>query len=132
MMTRRRMVGAVLALFSSTVLFSGALHAAKMVENIEGSPIPGGLSDAQIVKAIQQGGATRGWIVKKVDAGHLEATIYVRSHMAKVDITYDAAAYAIRYNSSENLGYKDGKIHRNYNKWVQNLNMDIQRALAML
>lgn len=132
MMTRRMMVGAVLGLFSSVLLFSGAAYAAKPVENVEGSPIPAGLSDAQIVKAIQQGGATRGWIVKKVSSGQLEATIYIRSHMARVDIMYDAAAYAIRYNSSENLGYKDGKIHRNYNKWVKNLNMDIQRALAML
>jgi len=132
MMTRRRLAGAVMALFGSAVLFSGAVYAAAMVENIEGSPIPGGLSDEQIVKAIQQGGATRGWIVKKVSSGHLEATIFVRSHMAKVDINYDAAAYAIRYNSSENLGYKDGRIHRNYNKWVKNLNMDIQRAFAML
>lgn len=132
MLSRRMMVNAVVAVFSSALLFSGAAYAAKKIENIEGSPIPGGLSDAQIVKAIQQGGTTRGWIVKKVDSGHLEATIFIRSHMAKVDIMYDAAAYAIRYNSSENLGYKDGKIHRNYNKWVKNLNMDIQRAFAML
>ncbi|TOP12853.1 hypothetical protein CGH23_04310, partial [Vibrio parahaemolyticus] len=26
----------------------------------------------------------------------------------------------------------DGKIHRNYNRWVNNLNVDIQRALALL
>ncbi len=132
MASRRTLMAAWMGAFCTALLFSGAAYAAKMVENVEGSPIPGGLSDAQIVKVIQEGGATRGWIVKKVEAGHLEATIYVRSHMGKVDIMYDAAAYAIRYNSSENLGYKNGKIHRNYNKWVNNLNMDIQRALAML
>ena len=74
----------------------------------------------------------RGWIVKKIEPGQLEATIYVRSHMAQVTIDYTASGYSIRYKDSTNLGYKDGKIHRNYNKWVQNLNMDIQRAFAML
>ena len=131
-MNKRTFIGAVLALVTSTLLLSSPAYAAKAIENIEASPIPSGLSDAQIVKAMQNGGATRGWIVKQVEPGHVEATIYVRSHMAKVDIMYDAAAYSIRYNNSENLGYKDGKIHRNYNKWVNNLNMDIQRAFAML
>ena len=131
-MNKRSLMGAVLTLVTSALLFASPVYAAKAIENIEASPIPGGLSDAQIVKAMQNGGATSGWIVKQVEPGHVEATIYVRSHMAKVDIMYDAAAYTIRYNDSENLGYKDGKIHRNYNKWVQNLNMDIQRALAML
>jgi hypothetical protein len=132
MMNKRIFVAAVLTLVTSALLPGGNAYAAKVIENIDASPIPSGLSDAQIVKAMQSGGATRGWIVKQVEPGHVEATIYVRSHMAKVDIMYDAAAYSIRYNDSENLDYKDGKIHRNYNKWVQNLNMDIQRALAML
>ena len=132
MMNKRTLLGAMLGLLTSTLLLGSPAYAAKAIENVESSPIPGGLSDAQIVKAMQNGGATRGWIVKQVEPGHVVATIYVRSHMAKVDIIYDAAAYSIRYNDSENLGYKDGKIHRNYNKWVLNLNMDIQRAFAML
>ena len=106
--------------------------AARDIQNIEGSTIPAGLSDRQIQAAMVSGGQTRGWIVKAVRRGHMEATLFVRSHMAKVDITYAAKGYSIHYRDSKNLGYADGKIHRNYNKWVQNLDMDIQRALALL
>ncbi len=123
---------ALLSLFSMALLLAGNAHAAKPIENVEGSSIPAGLSDEQIAKTIQRGGAARGWVIKKVAAGHLEATIFVRSHMAKVDINYSNDSYSIRYNDSENLGYKNGKIHRNYNKWVKTLNMDIQREFAML
>jgi len=112
-------------------LGSSGVHAAVQVEDIEGSSIPAGLTDEQIQKTMQNAGLVRGWVIKPVASGHMEATIYVRSHMAKVDIIYDAATYSIRYNDSENLGYKDGRIHKNYNKWVQNLNMDIQRSFAM-
>jgi hypothetical protein len=105
--------------------------AAKPIENIEGSRIPAGLTDEQIQAAMVTGGKIRGWIVKPVDSGHMEATLFVRSHMAKVDIRYDANTYSITYKDSENLGYENGKIHRNYNKWIANLNMDIQRAFAL-
>ena len=132
MMMNRYPMGAMRAIFAACLLFSTAAYAASQIENVEGSPIPDGLSDEQIVKTMQTGGMVRGWIIKQLEPGHLEATIYVRSHMAKVDIHYDAAAYSILYNDSEDLGYKNGKIHRNYNKWVKNLDMDIQRAFAML
>ncbi len=132
MMTKRHLFGVLITVLAGSLLFSTAAQAASEIENVEGSPIPSSLNDEQIVKTMQTGGMVRGWIIKQLEPGHLEATIYVRSHMAKVDITYDAAAYSIRYNDSENLGYKNGKIHRNYNKWVKNLDMDIQRAFAML
>jgi hypothetical protein len=109
-----------------------ALWAGRPIENVEGSPIPQGLSDKQIQNAMISAGQTRGWIIKPVGAKHMQATIYIRSHMAKVDIRFDRSSYSIVYNDSENLDYQDGRIHRNYNKWVANLNMDIQRALAML
>ncbi len=128
--SRRR---SVLAAVTVLVLAAaGPVWAAARIQNVEGSPIPAGLSAEQIDKAMKAGGATRGWIVKSMGAGHLEATIFVRSHMAQVDIRYADGSYSITYKDSQNLGYANGKIHRNYNKWVQNLNMDIQRAFAML
>ena len=84
------------------------------------------------MNGIVEGGKARGWIVKEIGPGHARATIYVRSHMAKVDIRFDQTVYSIVYHSSDNLGYANGRIHKNYNKWVQNLNMDIQRAFAMM
>ncbi len=129
MITRRSILtlSAVILLAQST-----AVWAARAIQDVQGSPIPAGLSDKQIQGAIVSGGQTRGWVVKRVGAGHMEATLFVRSHMAKVDIRYADGNYSITYKDSQNLGYANGKIHRNYNKWVQNLNMDIQRAFAML
>jgi hypothetical protein len=125
---------------STIVLFATALalwgsataHAAVEIQNVEGSPLPEGISDEQIQKVMVSAGMTRGWVVKAVGPGHMEGTLLIRTHMAKVDIVYDATGYSIRYKDSENLGYKNGKIHRNYNKWVQNLDMDIQRTAVLL
>lgn len=56
----------------------------------------------------------------------------VRDHRADITIAYDADSYSIRYRDSQNMDYNNGKIHRNYNRWVANLNYDIQRALAAI
>jgi hypothetical protein len=55
--------------------------------------------------------------------------LYIRSHVATVDIYFGTTSYSIIYKDSVNLDYKDGRIHRNYNKWVQNLNSDIQSKI---
>ena len=47
-------------------------------------------------------------------------------------IPYNNNYYSIIYLNSVNLKASDGKIHRNYNRWVNNLNVDIQRAIALL
>ncbi len=132
MVLRQTLALAALLVFICTTLFSDATHAAARIVDVEDSSIPDDLSDEKIVKTIQRAGTVRGWVVKRIETGHLQATIFVRSHMARVDINYTANSYSIRYNDSDNLGYENGKIHRNYNKWVQNLNMDIQREFAML
>jgi len=66
----------------------------------------------------------------EIGPGHLEAQILVRSHEAKVDIFYDEAMYSIIYKDSVNLKYDNGLIHKNYNKWIRNLDIDIQRTLS--
>nr|WP_256834309.1 hypothetical protein [Pseudomonas oleovorans] len=52
-----------------------------------------------------------------------------RDHQAEITIPYSASSYSIRYRDSQNLGYKNGKIHRNYNKWIHNLDRSIQQEL---
>ncbi|MBF5602231.1 hypothetical protein HQI21_26760, partial [Escherichia coli] len=44
--------------------------------------------------------------------------------------TYTATYYNIKYDSSLNLQASDGKIHKNYNRWVRNLDKDIQVNLS--
>jgi hypothetical protein len=84
--------------------------------------------------AIYEGCNRRKWIPSKVRDGDIEATLYLRSHVAVVDIVYDKDSFQVHYVRSENLNYKqrDGEelIHPNYNAWVKNLTADIDAALS--
>lgn len=130
-MTRTFRCTAATMLVSLVVLLYGC-SSTRPVENLEDVSIPAGLTMEQIENALVQGGQTRGWLVKKLEPGHAEATIFVRSHVAKVDIYYNQDSYSIRYKDSENLDHADGKIHGRYNEWVANLSGDIQRAMVYL
>ena len=60
----------------------------------------------------------------------VQAEITVRGQFyAAIDIRYTRNSYAITYRDSRDLGYKDGKIHRNYNRWVSMLDRDILAGL---
>lgn len=116
---------ALLALFAAPAL------ALKPIETVNDAPIPEGFTASQVQKLIMAAGAERGWIIKPAGAGELEGTLLIRSHVVKVRIPYSTSSYSIQYKDSTNMKYKDGKIHRNYNTWVLNLNGDIQRTLLM-
>lgn len=114
------------------VAFSGTVYAkAPLIQNIDHSPITSSqsLTMEDVEKAIIEGARVRGWQAQVLKPGHIEAVLYVRSHVAKVDIRFDTKNYSISYKDSVNLDYKNGRIHRNYNKWVMNLNSDIQSKI---
>lgn len=97
--------------------------------------VPPGLAAKDISKAIRMGVAQRGWVVAKDDPGKIDAVLSLRTHVARIAIAYDQKQVKINYVSSENLDYaeKDGgrKIHRNYNKWIQNVVSDISKQLQV-
>ena len=79
-----------------------------------------------IVTALQK----REWTVQRLSPQLVQAEINVRNqYYAAIDIRYTRNSYAITYRDSRDLGYKDGKIHRNYNRWVNNLDSDILAGL---
>ena len=79
-----------------------------------------------IVNALQK----RDWTVERLSPQLVQAEINVRNQFyAAIDIRYTRNSYAITYRDSRDLGYKDGKIHRNYNRWVSMLDRDIMAAL---
>ena len=79
-----------------------------------------------IVNALQK----REWTVQRLSPQLVQAEINVRNqYYAAIDIRYTRTSYAITYRDSRDLGYKDGKIHRNYNRWVNNLDSDIMAGL---
>ncbi|WLH90849.1 hypothetical protein PSH87_02150 [Pseudomonas sp. FP453] len=79
-----------------------------------------------IVTALQK----REWTVQRLSPQLVQAEITIRNqYYAAIDIRYTRNSYAITYRDSRDLGYKDGKIHRNYNRWVNNLDRDIMAGL---
>jgi len=81
-----------------------------------------------IVAALQK----REWSVQRLSPQLVQADITVRNQFyAAIDIRYTRNSYAITYRDSRDLGYKDGKIHRNYNRWVSMLDRDILAGLRV-
>lgn len=105
------------------------------VKEIPRTPVPArGASMAEVGKAIKAAGAGLGWVMKEKTPGLMIGTLYVRDHMAQVEIPYSTSSYSIRYKDSSNLKYNatDKTIHSNYVGWVQNLNNAIRVQLSMI
>ncbi|MBA7844740.1 hypothetical protein HV213_01790 [Klebsiella sp. RHBSTW-00484] len=99
------------------------------IEQIQ-TTVSAGHTEAQVKKAIIKAGAQREWIMSDAGPGVIKARQQSRDHVAEIKITYSATRYSINYDSSLNLMASGGKIHRNYNRWVHNLDKDIQINLA--
>ncbi|WP_394126530.1 hypothetical protein [Vibrio hepatarius] len=102
------------------------------VMNVEDTPVGYNLQSKQVKMAIMQAATNRGWVVEEVSPGEFNAKLHVRSHYAEVKIPFNSKFYSILYLNSDNLRAEDGKIHRNYNRWVNNLNVDIKRQLSLI
>ncbi|HIF9276496.1 TPA: hypothetical protein ACX6QU_000147 [Photobacterium damselae] len=102
------------------------------IRNIENTPVVYNLQVQQVKTAIVQSAINRGWSIEDSKPHVLIAKINVRNHMAEIKIPYDNKYYSIVYLNSSNLKADNGNIHRNYNRWINNLNMDIQRAITLL
>lgn len=84
----------------------------------------------QVSRAIVTAAHDRQWVVQSVRPGMVKAALTVRGkHHAEVDIPYTPTSFEIVYRSSWGLDYKDGQIHGNYNRWVNNLRDNILKQL---
>ena len=100
------------------------------VTNQSIGPAGGTAKSLQEVKtAIVEAGKARGWTVRDIAPGHLEAELRLRGHAAVVDIKYSTTSYSITHKNSTNLNYDGTNIHPNYNSWIQNLQRDIENRL---
>jgi hypothetical protein len=104
------------------------------IQNVGDTPVTAvgskRLTEVEVRSAIVRAGTGLGWIVKDAGPGKLNATLILRTHTAEVEIPYSTSSYSITYKSSVNLQEGNGKIHRNYNGWIQNLNRGINAQLA--
>jgi len=102
------------------------------VYNIEQSQVPAGITAKQVEKNIVKALIQKGWQVKANANGVILAEILVRTHTARIEISFDASQYSINYVDSTNLKY-DGKkntIHKNYNNWIIYIDRLIQTGLV--
>ena len=123
--------------------------------NVHGEPVPHGLTQDQVRRAINIGAAVAGWTTKDVSPGTIAATYRIRVHTVIVLISYTEQAYSIDYKTSyemkvycteEDKEEKRAKkittgggscpsveqpayIHENYNVWIEELNRGIRSAL---
>lgn len=123
-----------LVLICTAIIVAGCRSA--MIYNLKDVAIPNAVGHElaldNVTKAIVAAGAKHGWAMQVVKPGQIVATLILRGHVAVVDIPYTTKSYSIIYKSSENLRYdKDSNsIHSNYNAWIRNLHVAIQRNLG--
>ncbi len=87
-------------------------------------------SQEQVKQAILKNLVARKWTVQRISPELIQAEITVRGQFhAEIDIPYSASTYKIVYRDSRDLDYKDGKIHKNYIRWVRLLDKGILREL---
>jgi len=115
-------------------IFAGCRAAT--VYNVNQNPVTvkKSTTDDQLFKAIKIAGLNLGWQVTKVKPGLAQAQIFLRDHMALVEIPYNKENFSINYKDSKNLNYDPAKgtIHKNYNGWVQNLRNAISLQMSSL
>ncbi|MEN8168237.1 MAG: hypothetical protein ABFR65_12285 [Pseudomonadota bacterium] len=123
-------------LFGAVLVFTLGLLGCRTapVYNVEQSPIDvsAKASLEDVKKSIMQSGVGLGWQMKETEPGLITGTLYLRDHMAQVDIPYSKTNYSINYKDSAALKYDGSSIHKQYNTWVQNLDRAIQASLSIL
>ncbi len=107
------------------------------VQNVNNAPINASNASydlSEVTKAIKRAGSGLGWQMKEQTPGHIVGSLYLRTHVAVVDITYTLDEYSINYKDSTNLNYNPGNntIHKNFNSWIQNLTNAIHTQLVAL
>jgi hypothetical protein len=97
--------------------------------------VPASISEKELVKQIKKAFVGRNWSVEKDEKGSIKATLYLRSHVARVSADYTKDEVTFTYLSSENLAYKEKKgkrlIHKNYLMWIQNVRNDLNKNLQL-
>jgi hypothetical protein len=119
----------MLALF---LMLTAGCGTSKQLMNV--GPVAVKAGEADLARSIKGALANRGWKVIGTSRNVIKAELRVRRHMARIAIPYGKRQFSIKYLHSRNLSYRKGRggnatIHRNYNRWVRNLEKDILMAI---
>jgi hypothetical protein len=118
----------------SVVLFSVSACASRVepIYNVANDPVPAAAQKLPlkgIERAITDAALSYRWRVEPTGPDHLKATYVRGSHEAVISIRYSQISYSITLVSSVDLLQHDGEIHRNYNRWIHNLEKSIEDRL---
>ncbi len=99
--------------------------------------VPSGKGIGNIKTAIRKACFSRGWEVREIAAGHMQAKHSKAgrkgaTYAAVLDIRYDAKRVHIAYKDSQGFDYDAASktIGKRYNSWVRNLEKDIRVNLG--
>ncbi|MDR1952782.1 MAG: hypothetical protein LBQ37_04665 [Elusimicrobiota bacterium] len=83
-----------------------------------------------IVKACED----RKWRIVQDDGKEITAVLDGRNYSLTIAITYGNTGYTIAYKDSKGLKYNPEKntIHSSYERWLRNLNKDINANINLL
>jgi len=128
--------GLVLAATLAGVAGFAAARASQMIELGRQAVVTSDskpLNVPAVRKAIIAGGAVHAWKPIGDQPGVLTLEADSGGHQVVVDVAYDAQGWQIAYKSSANMNYehsdKKTTIHPKYNKWIEDLNAEIRRAV---
>ena len=87
--------------------------------------VPCKMSNAKVKAAIRKALREKKWSSTSKGKNKIRAKLLNRTHILKMDITYNTKKVKISYADSENLKYKskNGKhlIHGNANRWIDTI-----------
>lgn len=119
------------------LLAAAPAQAAQPIYTPDPIAVPAGKGIADVKKAIRKACFDKGWDVREIGAGHMQAK-YTKSgrkgatHIAVVDIRYNARNIRLGYKDSQDLDYDAGArtIHKTYNNWMRYLEKNIRANLG--
>ena len=128
----KKIVKITLSALLTALVVTGCGTAAQ-IKDVPAQSVTSKISQKDVYKSIIRAGMSRGWDMKKISSGLVEATYAKRKFTVTVSINYTATNYTISYKSSQGLKYNEEKktIHRNYNSWVNNLKNQINSEVLL-
>ncbi len=137
-------------------LIASCLGSMVVVSRVDGTQVfDRTLTKEQVKEAIIEGAEKAGWRAKDLGNNEILVTYSIRMHTVHVNIPYTVSYFSINYSSSNGmkmfctikdkekthdlkvsgretcpLGSNPLYIHGNYKKWVDALNVSIQREIA--
>jgi hypothetical protein len=114
------------AILGAITLLLVACSSLQPIQNFSDQYVPTNFTMSQIKTSIQTAIVRSHWHSQAVRPGLIVATLKTHGTTSVVNIAYDTKSYSINYKSSVGLDKEGNRIHKNYNRWLANLNTQIQ------